>query len=98
MFFCHFVYFQYGLYSAFMGCILYVFFGTAKDITLGPTAIMSLMTESFARSPVKDDATYAILLCFMSGIIQLILGILHLGRLWHHVDFSRPLEEQNDGK
>ncbi|EDO34158.1 predicted protein, partial [Nematostella vectensis] len=32
---------QYGLYSAFMGCFVYCVFGTSKDITLGPTAIMS---------------------------------------------------------
>ena len=40
---------QYGLYSAFMGCFVYVFFGTAKDITFGPTAIMSLMVGSFGK-------------------------------------------------
>ncbi|KAL5017931.1 hypothetical protein ScPMuIL_003653 [Solemya velum] len=78
---------QYGLYSAFMGCFLYMFFGTAKDITLGPTAIMSLMTESFADSPVEKDPTYAIILCFMSGIIQLVLGILHLGILVNFISY-----------
>lgn len=41
---------QYGLYSAFMGCFVYIFFGTAKDITFGPTAIMSLMVGQFGKS------------------------------------------------
>ena len=72
--------FQYGLYSAFMGCFVYVFFGTAKDITLGPTAIMSLMTADFGASPVKHDATYAILLCLFSGIVQIVMGIFQLGK------------------
>eukprot|EP00039_Didymoeca_costata_P016445 m.296805 g.296805 ORF g.296805 m.296805 type:complete len:750 (-) comp16393_c8_seq6:1506-3755(-) len=33
----------YGLYSAFMGVLVYTFMGTSKDITLGPTALMSLI-------------------------------------------------------
>ena len=37
---------QYGLYSAFMGCFTYCVFGSAKDITIGPTAIMALMTNT----------------------------------------------------
>lgn len=37
---------EYGLYSSFMGPFLYVVFGTAKDVTLGPTAIMSLLVAS----------------------------------------------------
>lgn len=39
---------QYGLYSAFVGCFVYCFFGTSKDIQLGPTAIMSFLTAIFA--------------------------------------------------
>ena len=35
---------QYGLYSAFVGPFLYIFLGTVKEISLGPTAIMALMT------------------------------------------------------
>lgn len=70
---------QYGLYSAFMGCFVYCFLGTAKDITLGPTAIMSLMTATFATSPIEEDATYAIVLCLITGCVQLLLGLLNLG-------------------
>ena len=44
---------QYGLYSAFMGCFVYVFFGTAKDITFGPTAIMSLMVGQFGKGEAR---------------------------------------------
>ncbi|XP_064006819.1 sodium-independent sulfate anion transporter isoform X1 [Pogoniulus pusillus] len=68
---------QYGLYSSFMGCFVYCFLGTAKDVTLGPTAIMSLLVSSYAfHQPV-----YAILLTFLSGSIQLAMGLLHLGFL-----------------
>lgn len=67
-----------------MGCFIYFLFGTSKDITLGPTAIMSLMTALFAATPVNVEGepgnpTYAIILSFTSGIVQLLMGILSLG-------------------
>lgn len=68
---------QYGLYSSFMGCFVYCFLGTAKDVTLGPTAIMSLLVSSYAF----HEPVYAILLAFLSGCIQLAMGLLHLGEM-----------------
>ncbi|XP_068769766.1 sodium-independent sulfate anion transporter isoform X2 [Struthio camelus] len=68
---------QYGLYSSFMGCFVYCFLGTAKDVTLGPTAIMSLLVSSYAF----HDPVYAVLLAFLSGCIQLAMGLLRLGFL-----------------
>lgn len=78
---------QYGLYSAFMGVFVYAILGTSKDITLGPTAIMSLMTAAFATSPVKNDPTYAIVLCLASGLVQVLMGILHLGILVNFISY-----------
>ncbi|KAK2166857.1 hypothetical protein LSH36_34g03057 [Paralvinella palmiformis] len=75
---------QYGLYSAFMGCFVYCVLGTAKDITLGPTAIMSLMTAEFGGSWVHYDATVSIILTLFCGITQLVMGLLNIGFL---VDF-----------
>uniref|UniRef100_A0A493SVG8 Solute carrier family 26 member 11 n=1 Tax=Anas platyrhynchos platyrhynchos TaxID=8840 RepID=A0A493SVG8_ANAPP len=68
---------QYGLYSSFVGCFVYCFLGTAKDVTLGPTAIMSLLVSSYAF----HDPVYAVLLAFLTGCIQLAMGLLHLGFL-----------------
>ncbi|XP_033374582.1 sodium-independent sulfate anion transporter isoform X2 [Parus major] len=68
---------QYGLYSSFMGCFVYCFLGTAKDVTLGPTAIMSLLVSSYAF----HEPVHAVLLAFLSGCIQLAMGLLHLGFL-----------------
>uniref|UniRef100_A0A5G2R5I2 Solute carrier family 26 member 11 n=1 Tax=Sus scrofa TaxID=9823 RepID=A0A5G2R5I2_PIG len=68
---------QYGLYSAFMGCFVYFFLGTSRDVTLGPTAIMSLLVSFYTfREPA-----YAVLLAFLSGCIQLGMGFLRLGFL-----------------
>ena len=76
--------FQYGLYSAFMGCFVYCIFGSSKDITVGPTAIMALMTAEHAnKGPV-----FAILLTFLSGIIILVLGLLNLGKICLNFDVS----------
>ena len=71
---------QYGLYSSFMGCFVYCVLGTAKDVTIGPTAIMALMTNTYAQYGPQ----YAVLLSFLSGLIILICGLLQLGFL---IDF-----------
>lgn len=62
-----------------MGPFIYALLGTSKDITLGPTAIMSLMTAAFGTSPIANDPTPALLLSLLGGILQLVLGFLHLG-------------------
>ncbi|XP_065341247.1 sodium-independent sulfate anion transporter-like [Cloeon dipterum] len=69
---------QYGLYSAFMGCFMYIIFGGCKDITIGPTALMSLMTYDQVKGKNKD---FAVLLCFLTGCVQMLFGILNLGVL-----------------
>nr|KAI8753200.1 sodium-independent sulfate anion transporter-like [Biomphalaria glabrata] len=84
---------QFGLYSAFIGCFIYALMGTSKDITLGPTAILSLMTATFATrvSPVlpsgEKDTTIALLMTFMCGIFQFILGVLKLGILVNFISY-----------
>ncbi|EZA61752.1 hypothetical protein DMN91_003561 [Ooceraea biroi] len=72
---------QYGLYSAFMGAIVYVIFGSCKDITIGPTALMALMTHDYVQG---RNADFAILLAFLSGCLQLLMACLRLGVL---IDF-----------
>ncbi|XP_008996117.1 sodium-independent sulfate anion transporter isoform X3 [Callithrix jacchus] len=68
---------QYGLYSAFTGCFVYFFLGTSRDVTLGPTAIMSLLVSFYTF----HEPAYAVLLAFLSGCIQLVMGVLRLGFL-----------------
>ncbi|KAM8784911.1 sodium-independent sulfate anion transporter isoform 1-T5 [Rhynchonycteris naso] len=68
---------QYGLYSAFMGCFVYLILGTSRDLTLGPTAIMSLLVSSYTF----QQPAFAVLLTFLSGCIQLAIRFLCLGFL-----------------
>lgn len=58
-----------------MGCFVYFFLGTSRDVTLGPTAIMSLLVSSYTF----HEPAYAVLLAFLSGCIQLAMGCLCLG-------------------
>ncbi|KAL7017539.1 hypothetical protein ACKWTF_010417 [Chironomus riparius] len=69
---------QYGLYSSFMGCFVYTIFGSCKDVSIGPTAIMSLMIYPFVANYSLD---FAILANFLCGCVILILGALNLGFL-----------------
>lgn len=68
-----------------MGVFVYTFFGTSKDVTLGPTAILSLLTASVINSNantnnLEANVPMAVLLTLLSGIIQFTLGILNLGK------------------
>lgn len=55
---------------------MYFFLGTSRDVTLGPTAIMSLLVSFYTF----HEPAYAVLLAFLSGCIQLAMGFLRLGK------------------
>ncbi|XP_011305214.1 sodium-independent sulfate anion transporter [Fopius arisanus] len=74
---------QYGLYGSFLGCIIYIIFGSCKDIPFGPTAIVSLLTYQ-AVAQLEEKVLHAILLCFLCGVVQLFMGVFGLGFL---IDF-----------
>ncbi|XP_063706703.1 sodium-independent sulfate anion transporter [Culicoides brevitarsis] len=70
----------YGLYGSFLGCLVYIFLGTCKDVPMGPTAIAALLTYQVA----KGDVLKAALLAFLTGLIQVLMGFMKLGFL---IDF-----------
>jgi len=77
--------FQQGLYGSFVGSLMYVFLGTCKEVPMGPTAIVSLMTYNTLHGlgPV-----YGTLLCFLTGVIQLIMGVVGLGKRRMHISLN----------
>jgi len=77
---------QYGLYSAFMGCFVYTLLGSCKDITIGPTALLSLMTY---QQVFERNFDYAILLCFLTGCVMILMAALRLGVLVEFI--SQPV-------
>lgn len=77
---------QQGLYTAFLGSFIYIVLGSCKDVPMGPTSIASLLTYQ----SVKDKGPHhAILLCFLTGIVQLLLGFFGLGE-FHQSDATAP--------
>ncbi|KAJ5995489.1 sulfate transporter [Penicillium waksmanii] len=80
---------EYGLYSSFMGVLIYWFFATSKDITIGPVAVMStlvgnIIIKTQAEHPQLDGPTIASALAIICGAIVAALGFLRLGFI---VDF-----------
>ncbi|KAJ5952796.1 uncharacterized protein N7479_011209 [Penicillium vulpinum] len=80
---------EYGLYSSFMGVLIYWFFATSKDITIGPVAVMSTLMGSIiirvqAVHPEIPPPVLASAMAIICGAIVLFLGLLHLGFI---VDF-----------
>ena len=61
---------------------VYVVLGSVKESSVGPTAVMALMTYSYAN---EGGPAYAALLCFLAGWIELIAGILNLGILFYTI-------------
>ncbi|KAJ3855593.1 sulfate transporter family-domain-containing protein [Lentinula lateritia] len=78
---------QYGLYSSFVGVLIYCFFATSKDVSIGPVAVMSLTVSQIIAH--VDDAhpgkwegpEIATTVAFICGFIVLGIGLLRLGWL-----------------
>jgi solute carrier family 26 (sodium-independent sulfate anion transporter), member 11 len=68
---------EYGLYASIADGFIYAILGSSKDITIGPTAVLSTLTAKYASYSVD----FAVLAAFLSGIIMLLMGIFHLGIL-----------------
>lgn len=68
---------QYGLYSSFLGGFIYLLLGTTKEVSIGPTSLMSLLTMEYTHDMPID---FVILLTFLAGCVELTMGLLNLGR------------------
>ncbi|KAF1997606.1 sulfate permease 2 [Amniculicola lignicola CBS 123094] len=77
---------EFGLYSSFMGVLLYWFFATSKDITIGPVAVLSTVTgnvvsKASGKLPDVPVDIIASSLAIIAGSIVLFLGLARLGWL-----------------
>ncbi|KAI8044708.1 sodium-independent sulfate anion transporter [Drosophila gunungcola] len=70
----------YGLYASFVGCFVYIFLGSCKDVPMGPSAIVALLTYQAAQGSWQKS----VLLCLLSGFVELLMGLFGLGFL---IDF-----------
>ncbi|KAI1341509.1 putative sulfate permease [Xylariaceae sp. FL0016] len=77
---------EFGLYSSFMGVVIYWFFATSKDITIGPVAVVSQVTGTvvqkvIAQHPEFTDTPWIIAsaLSVIAGSIVLFIGLVRCG-------------------
>ena len=74
-----------GLYASIFGLVVYGFFGTSNALSVGPVAVISLMTAAaLGRLDLANTSEYmaaALALAFLSGTLLLILGLLRMGFL-----------------
>ncbi|MBT8270968.1 MAG: solute carrier family 26 protein, partial [Bacteroidia bacterium] len=75
----------YGLYASIVPLIIYAVFGTSRQLAVGPVAMVSLLTATaIGTMEGINEITYiayAVLLAFMVGGIQFLLGLFRLGFL-----------------
>lgn len=83
----------YGLYTAMTPQVIYAIFGTSRQLSVGPTAMDSLIVAagitSIATVGPDNYIAAAILLAFLMGLMQLAFGIFKLGFLVNFL--SKPV-------
>lgn len=83
----------YGLYAALVPQVIYAFLGTSRQLSVGPVAMDSLLVAAGVSALAQPGSSLylslAILLAFMMGAIQFLLGIFRLGFLVNFL--SRPV-------
>lgn len=87
---------QVALYASLVPMVAYVVLGTCRELSVGPAALISLMTAQAIQEVVPHAqegttlwVTLAILLAVMVGAVQLGLGVARLGYLVNFL--SRPV-------
>lgn len=74
-----------GLYASMLPLIAYAIFGTSRTLSVGPVAVVSLMTASaIGHIAAPGSVSYieaALLLALLSGVFLLGMGILRMGFL-----------------
>ncbi|HEY0490197.1 MAG TPA: SulP family inorganic anion transporter, partial [Telluria sp.] len=82
-----------GLYASIVPPLLYALFGSSMTQSVGPMAIISLMTATaLAPLAAAGSGLYLVLaaqLALMSGVVLLACGLLRIGFLANF--FSRPV-------
>ncbi|ODM98243.1 Sodium-independent sulfate anion transporter [Orchesella cincta] len=69
---------EYGLYSSFISCFVYLFLGSCRQMTIGPTAVMELLVFETCG---QNFPQCVVLVGFYAGCFQFIMGLLKLGAI-----------------
>lgn len=72
-----------GLYASILPLFAYAVFGSSRTLSVGPVAVVSLMTmvslSHIVAQGTADYLTAAIALALLSGLFLLAMGLLNLG-------------------
>lgn len=83
----------YGLYTALLPTITYALMGTGRQLAVGPVAMDSLLVaaglSTLAVEKTNEYILLAVLLAMLTGLLQLLFGVLRLGFLVNFL--SRPV-------
>ena len=76
----------YGLYASIAPLLLYAIFGTSRQLSVGPTAVVALLVAAGIQAigrdlPAATVISLSISAALLAGIIQVVLGFLRLGIL-----------------
>ncbi|QSP95753.1 sulfate permease [Marinobacter salinisoli] len=76
---------QVGLYASILPLAFYAVFGTSRTLSVGPVAVISLMTAA-ALAPLAEAGTEqyiaaAVLLALISGAMLVLMGLFRFGFL-----------------
>lgn len=81
-----------GLYASILPLILYAVFGTSRDLSVGPVAIVSLMTAatlgSITTQGSPDYLMAAVVLSLLCGLMLLAMGLLKLGFIANYLSHT----------
>jgi len=80
-----------GLYSALVPMFIYFFFGSTRQLSVGPVSMVSLSIAAALNTmeDVKTEADgvkYAIVINFIVGITYIIMGFVHLGNIIDYIE------------
>ena len=82
-----------GLYASILPLIAYALLGTSRTLSVGPVAVVSLMTATavgqVAAAGSAGYATAAIAMAMISGLMLLVMGLLRFGFLYNFL--SHPV-------
>ena len=83
----------YGLYAALIPQLIHGMMGTSRHPAVGPVALDSLVVAialgALSLSGIGEVIAAAVFLATMVGILQLLMGLLHMGVLANYL--SRPV-------
>ncbi|MDH5343280.1 MAG: SulP family inorganic anion transporter, partial [Betaproteobacteria bacterium] len=75
----------YGLYAAFLPVFIGAMWGSSRQLSSGPVAMVSLLVGStlaqFAAPGSDQFIALAILLALITGVMQLLMGVFRLGAI-----------------